>query len=158
MPWLKLAGCLTVLCVGAAAAVSAVGFERRRLSVLDGWLELLFYIRSQIDCYLKPLDEILLDADERLLIACMASSKQRSLNGLLTSSAPWLDRESQRLLETMLRELGHSYREEQLKRCDFYAEALRSIREKVAAQLPSRIKLCVSLCLCAALGTVILLW
>ena len=155
---IKILGGILVLFAGGMAAVSRARFEKKRLAVLDGWLGLLLYIRGQIDCYLMPLDEILALADKTLLSSCMAKKEDTTLSAILASSSPYLDEESRRLLSALVREIGNSYREEQLKRCDFYIDALRTRREKTASELPARLKMGVTLSLCAAVGTAILLW
>lgn len=155
---IKLLGGGLILSAGSFAAYSAVRFEKRKLSVIDGWIDLIFHIRSQIDCYLMPLDEILACTDREILKACMCQTPHPSLSTLLESSSPYISNESKRLLSSFVKEIGGSYREEQLRRCDYYINTLRIIREKIADDLPARQKLCIALSLCAAAGTAILLW
>ena len=52
---IKLLGALLVLSVGGFSAFGTVRYEKKRILVLDGWIDLILYIRSQIDCYLTPL-------------------------------------------------------------------------------------------------------
>ena len=158
MPVFKLLGCLLVLSAGGLAAFSSVQYEKRRLSVLDGWIGLVFYIRSQIDCYLTPLNEILNGADRELLRACMGDGHCRDLQGILQNSQLYLGSEAQRLLSAFVRELGSSYREEQVKRCDYYITSLRTLRDKQMEELPAKIRVSVAICLCIAFGVAILLW
>ena len=155
---IRLAGALLVLAMGALAAYGAARAEKRRLEVLEGWVDLIMYIRGQIDCFLTPLDEILQNCDRRVLDACLAPENARDLETVLAASLPYLDADARHLLERFLREVGTSYREEQLKRCDYYLNALSVLREKRAAELPVRRRLLTSLSLCAAIGTAILLW
>lgn len=154
----KLFGVLLILGVGIFASVSAVRYEKRRLAVIDGWLDLIFYIRGQIDCYLTPLNEILLSGDRQLLDACMSPHNATDLHAILRASSVYLDGSAKRLLEGFVREIGSTYREEQVRRCDYYMTALRTQREKLSAELPMRLRLSVTICLCIALGTAILLW
>ncbi len=158
MVTLKLLGCLMILSAGGLAAFSAVKYERRKLSVLDGWIDLIFHIRTQIDCYLMPLNEILEGTDRELLHACMGDGAAGGLDTLLQNSQLYLGKEARRLLSAFVREIGTSYREEQVKRCDYYIASLRSLREKQMEELPARTRVCVALCLCAAFGIAILLW
>lgn len=155
--WKLLGGGLIVL-AGGIVAHQTVKREKKRLSVLDGWLDLLLYIRGQIDCYLMPLDEILAAADKTLLVRAGAVRATDSLRAIYASALPYLDAESGRLIASLIRELGTSYREEQVKRCDYYLGALQKQREKLAAELPARVKMYTTLSICAAVGTAILLW
>lgn len=155
---LKFLGAVLILTVGIFAAFVSVQYEKKRLAVVDGWIDLILYIRSQIDCYLMPLDDILSGGDRALFEACMSPSNAADLPAILDASGIYLDGDGKRLIESFVREIGAGYREEQLKRCDFFISSLRTQREKIAAQLPLRVRLCATLCICIALATAILLW
>ena len=155
---LKFLGALLILAVGVFAAFVSVQYEKKRLSVVDGWIDLILYIRSQIDCYLMPLDDILSGGDRALFEACMSPSNAADLPAILEASGIYLDGVGKRLIESFVREIGAGYREEQIKRCDFFISSLRTQRERIAAQLPLRTRLCATLCICIALATAILLW
>ncbi len=155
---LKFLGALLILSVGVFAAFVSVQYEKRRLSVVDGWIDLILYIRGQIDCYLLPIEDILSSGDRALLEACMSPSNAADLPAILTSCEIYLDGDAKRTLESFVREIGAGYREEQIKRCDYFISSLRAQREKIAASLPLRVRLCATLCICLALATAILLW
>ncbi|MBQ9784733.1 MAG: hypothetical protein IJW29_04450 [Clostridia bacterium] len=155
---IKLLGAALILAVGGFSAFSSARYEKKRLSVLDGWIDLIVYIRSQIDCFLMPLDAILQNGDRTLLDACMSPDDAVDLGAILRASSLYLDGEVKRLLENFVRETGSTFREEQLKRCDYYVSALRTQRERLAAALPARRRLSTALCLCISIGTAILLW
>ncbi len=150
MTALKILGALIILLSGGVGAFSAVRYERRRLRVLDGWIDMIRYIRRQIDCYLTPLSEI--------LEAFVPDHTPTDLSVLLDTSLLYLDTDSKRLLEGFIREVGGTYREEQLRHCDDCVAELRRKREKIAADLPMRQRLSVTLCACLSIGTAILLW
>ena len=159
MTWeLKLIGALLILGAGATVAKIRITHEKKKLWVLDGWLGLLRYTRAQIDCYLMPLEEIFRSADGELIRAAGAGSARRSQKELLDTALPYLEGESARLLRSWLHELGNGYREEQLRRCDYYLAALEKERERLATALPAKLKLCTATSICAAVGTAILLW
>ena len=155
---LKFLGALLILSVGSLAAFISVEYEKKRLSVVDGWIDLISYIRGQIDCYLMPLGDILSGGDRALFEACMSPSNAADLPAILDASGIYLDGDGKRIIESFVREIGAGYREEQIKRCDFFISSLRMQREKIAAALPLRMRLCSTLCICIALTTAILLW
>ncbi len=154
---LKLIGGGILLAVGAFSAYHTIRYEKKRLSVLEGWLDLVLYIRSQIDCFLTPLHEILA-AGEPSAPGTGIPDGTGNLSALLKASSVYLDEENRRFLEAFVREIGSGYREEQLHLCDYYIGVLRTRREKAAAELPRRIRACRALCLCIAAGSAILLW
>ena len=155
---LKLLGALLVLSVGVFSAFVSVQYEKKRLTVVDGWIDLILYIRGQIDCYLLPIGDILSGGDRALFEACMSPSNAADLPAILDASGIYLDSEARHTLESFVREIGAGYREEQLKRCDFFISSLRNQRERIAAALPMRVRLCATLCICLSLATAILLW
>ena len=154
---LKLIGSGMLLAVGAFSAYHTARYEKKRLSVLEGWLDLILYIRSQIDCFLTPLPEILAAA-EVAIPKDGSGGHCAELSAVLEASSVYLDAENRRLLEAFVREIGLGYREEQLRLCDYYIGVLRVRREKAASELSPRIRACRALCLCIAAGSVVLLW
>lgn len=155
---LKFLGALLIFAVGIFAAFVSVQYEKKRLSVVDGWIDLILYIKGQIDCYLMPLDDILSGGDRALFEACMSPSNAADLPAILDASQIYLDGDAKHTLESFVREIGSGYREEQLKRCDFFISSLQTQRERIAAELPMRVRLCATLCICLSLATAILLW
>ena len=155
---LKFLGALLIFAVGIFAAFVSVQYEKKRLSVVDGWIDLILYIKGQIDCYLMPLDNILSGGDRALFEACMSPSNAADLPAILNASQIYLDGDAKHTLESFVREIGSGYREEQLKRCDFFISSLQTQRERIAAELPMRVRLCATLCICLSLATAILLW
>ncbi len=151
-------GGLILLGTGGFAAFKAITYEKKKLSVTDGWLELLFYIRTRIDCHLTPIEQIFEEASPALLHACMGQDTDKTPAQLLKHSKAYLEEESVRLLDSFSREIGSCYREEQVKRCDYFISALRKIRDKQIAELPAKLKTRGALCMCGAVGLAILLW
>lgn len=154
----KLLGSLLILAAGGGAAFLSARTERRQLTVLDGWIDLIALVRARIDCYLTPLDEIFSALDPDLVRRCGGTLPCRSCAVLLRSASPELSSEGRRLIGAFVTGIGDGYREEQVRACDYYLDALRELRKKTAAELPARIRVRVALCLTAALGAAILLW
>lgn len=155
---LKLLGSALLLLAGIGNGALAVGREKEKLAVLDGWIELLRFIQEQIDCYLTPVEELLLLADKALLEQCRCQRKDCGLDAGLQRSAPSLQAESLRLLSAFAKEIGGSYREEQIKRCNYYRQALLSVRQKQAEELRGKSRLYRGMSICAAIGAALLLW
>ena len=104
------------------------------------------------------MEDILSSGDRALLEACMSPANAADLPAILASCEIYLDGDAKRTLDSFVREIGAGYREEQIKRCDYFISSLRAQREKIAASLPLRVRLCATLCICLALATAILLW
>lgn len=155
---LKLLGSLLILLAGGTAARLSVKAETQRLAVLDGWIALLLYVRSRIDCFLMPQGEIFTSLDREQLARCGGSQACTSLGALFHTAKGQLAAESRRLIGDLLKEIGGGYREEQVRACDYCIGALREQRAKQAQELPAHVRVRVALSLSAAFSTVILLW
>ncbi len=155
-PLWKLFGAALTMGAGVFGACHASVREKKRLAVTDGWIELIDLIKVQIDCFLLPVDEIFATVPAPLLLRC--GEDARSPTALLEAARPYLDNETLRLLEGFVGALGGSYREEQLKRCEYTLSALRERRGQTATETANRIKLCTTLSVSAAVGALILLW
>ena len=153
----KILGVLLLLSVGGAAALICRRTELRRLRLLEGWIDLIRHVRHQISCYLLPLNEILSSVEPEGMEGCLASGEER-LRAILRAGERDLEGESLRLLEDFVSQIGKGYREDQLCLCDEALAALGALRDKMAAELPARLRVCTTLCLCAAAGGALLLW
>ncbi len=155
---LKIIGSVLILFAGGAGAVSLVRMEQQRLSVLDGWIDLLQFIRSSIDCFLAPMGEIFTKIDPDLFFACMGREKTKNFEELLAASRLFLCGDAHRQLRSFFREIGGGNREDQIKRCDYAIDALRTVRDKQAEELAPKQKAHAAICICAAFAVAILLW
>ncbi len=154
----KLLGALLTVGCGLATSFLLVKREKERLRAIDAWLVLLRYLRTQIDCYLLPIAQILEKAPQDFFLPLRGGARAESMEALLECSLPYLDAESAALLREFASEVGGSYREEQLKRCDHYLSCLEAQKERLSGELPKRTKLYHALFSCLSMGIAILLW
>ncbi len=154
---IRLCGVCCLLGTGILAALFSVREQKRRLSVPDGWIALIRYMRSEIDCFLTPVEEILRASQSPLLAFCKAEETV-TLSGLFCATEHYLSAEARRILSSFLKESGTLYREEQVKRCDDCLSALTRERERVFAALPGSLRVSVALSIALPLGAAILLW
>lgn len=156
---IKLLGSLLIALSGTYFSFSFCKFQRKRLQVLDSYISLLFFIKGQIDCYLRPISEILGMADERIIEGCgFKKSTPSSLTEMLPYSRIYLEDESRRLLYNFSEEFGSTYKDEQLKRCDYYIESLLVERNALCDEIPSRSKAGSALWMCTSFALMIMLW
>ena len=158
MTILKLLGVGLILGAGGAAASFGVRFEKRKLDVLAGWIRLIRYIRSQVDCYLLPMPQILERADTALLEECLCRQPKPDLPAVYHASQIYLDAEAQRLLSSFVREYGFETREELLRLSDYYMEALGQIRARRMEELRAKTRVIFAVCMGTAILISILLW
>ncbi len=154
---IRLCGVCCLLGTGILAAAFSVREQKRRLSVPDGWITLIRYMRSEIDCFLTPVEEILRASQSPLLAFCK-TEEAITLPVLFHATERYLSEEAGRILASFLKESGTLYREEQIKRCDDCLSGLTRERERVFAALPGSLRVSVALSLALPLGVAILLW
>lgn len=158
MLMIKLTGCALIIGGGLYMAISAKRFEKRKMKQLDAFIALIVYIKGQIDCFSAPVDDILRRADPELLMDCGCVGTPTGFSGLLENCEMLQNAEVRTLLEGFADELGGSFREQQISRCDYYLERLDAQRNSQLPESKKNTKLQAVLWLCAAAGVVTVLW
>lgn len=153
----KLAGSIFLCASGGFVSFYIKRFQKNRLLVLDGFVSLIFYIKGQVDCYSMPISEILSGAPRELLERCFWV-EDLGLCEMVDSSRAYLTDEGARLLYCFASEFGSTYRDEQIKRCDYYIEALCEERKNIAQDIPKKSRAYSALAICLSLGLAIMLW
>jgi hypothetical protein len=146
-----------VLCGRALCQKAETG-----LGQTEGYVALLKYIRNQIDCYLMPVDRILTGCDPGILLACGLPADTdlreiKSFSGLLDCCELCVSEETAELLRKFAGELGTSYRDTQLKICDYYIGKLSAERDRLQAELPARRKMIMTICICTFAGVAVIM-
>ena len=106
MTTLKFIGFLLILAAGGGAAALSVRTERRRLEVLDGWIDLIAYVRSRIDCFLMPQDVILASCGRELILRCGGTLPCHSFSALARAAERYLTPEGARLIGAFTHGIG----------------------------------------------------
>ena len=139
-------------------AISYSRFQTKKLNTIDGFTSLLFYIKGQIDCFARPRSEILATLPLDVFCACNCPRGAETLEEMVEASRIYLDEEPLRLLTSFAAEFGSTFREEQLRRCDYYISALSEERKRVFSQVESKSRAGSALWICACIGLIILIW
>lgn len=155
---IKLFGSLLIAASALTAAISNSRFQKKRLQTLDGFIALLLYIKGQIDCYALPLSDILSSLSLDIFYDCNCPEGAETLDEMIESSKIYLGEESRRLLESFSIEFGSTFREEQLRRCDYYITALNEQRRILSEETVKKSKVGTALWVCSSLGLLVLLW
>lgn len=136
MHFFRWLGVGVILCCGIFSGLFFAAFERRRLEQAEGFLSLLRLIRLQIDCFSAPVSRILAQCDKSVLAACGITTPQTDFKALLLDTKLYLSEEMCRLLTDFAGRLGGSYREEQLRCCEYYLARLAPYCDALRAELP----------------------
>ena len=157
MHFVRWIGAGALLFLGVVLGLIFSGFEKRRLDQAEGFLALLRYTRLQIDCFSLPIGKILATVEEKTLLSCGAAGRPQDFEGLLSGTTLYLSEEICRLLFELSARLGGSYREEQLRCCDYYIARLSPYCDSLRADLPRREKMALFLPPALAVALILLL-
>lgn len=160
MRFYKLIGALLLFAAGIFCGMALLAYFRRRCRQAEAFLSLLRYYRFQVDCFSAPQQAILASCDRNLLSSCGAPDTARpaDLGALLRSSRLYLPEEMRELLTALSRELGGSYRAEQVRCIDHYIARFTPLCEELCRELPKWEKLALLLPLSLSAAVLLLLW
>ncbi len=153
----KLIGLFFLLCSGILASIMLVRFEQKRCRQAEGFVALLRHIRLQIDCFSLPVSRILTTLPPQIREACDIPEGASSFPVLLTKTKLLLPTEACELLTAFGEDLGSSYREDQLRLCDYYIARLSPHCERIRAEQSRRIRLFLILPIALAAALALLL-
>lgn len=157
---LKLPGALLLSAVGVYGAILLNRRAERRIERIEAWIALLRLTKNQIDCYSLPAPEILARCDGTLLsrLGWREIDPPKSFSTLGDGvDRQELTEEGERIAVNFCEEIGKGYRAEQLHTCDYSIGLFCAERDRLLAELPRDRKRNVTLCMAAALGTVVVL-
>ena len=154
--------------IGAAlGVVSCLGVcfearraDRERMALLDGFLRLAVFMRSEIDCFLTPQGRILEKCGAGLLSDCgwHENVPPRDLSELLSVVGDRMEPQAYGILSSFAASLGRCFREEQLRNCDGCIDALTALRGRLETELPKRRRASLSIVICAAAAAALILF
>ena len=128
------------------------------LRLTDSWISLMRYIKGQVECFGMPLENILSKCDRMLLyeLGYKKESAPKDFSELI-SGCDMPDEETAGIISEYAKEFGKYYREEQLKRCNYFLSALEEKRKQNSEKLPQKKRLNTTLWIAGSLAVGILL-
>jgi len=156
----KLLGALLLTVTGGCGAWMLGHRDSIRIDRVEAWIALLRLTKNQIDCFSLPVPEILARCEPSLLtrIGWEGETPPPDFGAITASDAiGMLSMEGRRIACAFSEEIGKGYRQEQLRTCDYSIGLFSAERDRLLSELPKKRKRDTTLCMAAALGTVILL-
>ena len=141
MHFFKWIGGAALIAIGLLAAYLLAAFEVRRTEQAEGFLALLRHIRMHIDCFSAPIAQILSNVDPHTRKLCAVPDGVADFAELLQHTGLLFPLEIRTVLYEFSANLGKSYKEEQLRCCDYCIARLVPLCEKLREELPHRMKL-----------------
>jgi hypothetical protein len=155
---IKLIGSIILTLSGVGFALSHCRYQRKKLITIDAFISLIRHIKGQIDCYARPINEILATLPPEIYHGCNCSMGAESIEEMIDESKIYLDDEPLRLLRSFSCEFGSTFREEQLRRCDYYISSLGEKRGQIEKESEAKSRSGSALYICGALSLSLLLW
>ena len=96
---------------------------QRDIRIVDAYLSLLRYIRTQIDLYALPIGEIFEKCDKAMLFSCGWKGEELPKDFReLFLCGNIRDKMTKEIISEFCADFGRNYREEELKKCGFIQE------------------------------------
>lgn len=157
--WLfKLMGAMLLVYSGVATSCELNRRATAALTQNEGMLALLRTVRGQIECFARPISEILASCDAEMLFACgyRGEGMPSDLSTLL-KACRGSDVDTIRIVTRFAEEFGRGHREDEVRACDYTLELLEARRQTLSADLPVTKKRNTVLSVCGAMALALLL-
>ena len=151
-----LIGTATILACGIEGARRLNGMAQKEVSLIDAYVTLVRYITVQIDCFARPIGDILKNCDKKILETCGIQNEASDLFELF-SCCELSDKDALSIFGSFCSEFGKSYLDEQLKRCEICVSSLEKRKEELSSELQKKKKVNFTLCISGAICLIILL-
>ena len=157
--WLfKLMGATLLACSGLAVSHELNRRASAALKQNEATMSLLRAVRGQIECFARPIPEILAACEPSLLEECGYGGRDAPGDLLqLFLACQVYDAETLQIAVRFAEEFGRGYREDEVRACDYALSLLEERRARLAADIPTKKKRNTVLSVCAALAVALLL-
>ena len=154
----KLVGAGMLACSGIFMAYELNRHATAVLRQNEGMMALIRAIRGQIDCFARPISEILASCERQTLDACGYEDEEIPTDLLsLVERCRVYDAETRAIVLRFAGEFGRGYREDEVRACDYALALLEERRTAIAEALPDKKKRNTALAVCASLAVALLL-
>ncbi len=158
MNYFKIAGAILIILCSVGVAYILCANQEKKYRRLCAYIDLIRYIKVQIDCYCATLGEILTRCDKDLLLGCGCSYTVLDFSALLNNSDLCLDERAVKLLYNFDGEIGKGYKSSQIAVCDYYIKELSQIKDEAEKKLPNSKRVYSTVCICIGIMIVIILF
>jgi len=157
MNYYKIVGTVLIVLGSIGLAFLLCSHQEKKYRRLCAYIDLLRYIKIQIDCYCATIEEILCRCDKEIIKNCGCMCIVLDFSSLLNNSDLCLDEKAVKLLYAFNGEIGKGYKDSQIAVCDYYIKELCDIKDEWEKKLPNLKKVCTTVCICVGIMIVIIL-
>lgn len=154
---MKLIGAMLLVISSALLSVTLCTEARRRVRAAASLHAMMLFITNRVECFLQPVDTILLAYENDFLEECgfLPEVRQHGLSAAL--DRVHFNTEYDSALRRFAEQSGGGYKTEQLALCREFADFFREKADSAAAALPGRLKMGAGLPPLAAVSILLML-
>ena len=157
----KPLGAILVMACCFLASFSISSRAKKEIAELEAFILLIGRIRTDIACFSRPLCEIYagFEADVFEKSGFIKTLKEKGLSCAIeiTEHKFSLCEENMAIIKQFASTIGKSYKEEEIKTCDYYISQLSERHKVLKDSFPKRNKLSRSLCFLLGVSIIIIL-
>lgn len=150
------------LLVGSAVFYSWHKLRREKAykKILNECIDLLRYIYRNIECFQKPLPEIIGEYKSKYLDfgIFFSAVKETNMASAAEKMKVYLPVDAYHVMEKYIQSAGKGYKDEELQLCKYTCDTLQNISEKLDEDSRNHAKITKTLPLMFALSVVLLFW
>lgn len=138
---MKIIGAMLLVMSSALLSVTLCTEARRRVKAAAALHAMMLFITNRVECFLQPVDTILLSYENDYLEECgfLPEVRRHGFDAALDSVH--FNTEYDSALRRFAEQSGGGYKTEQLALCREYADFFHEKSESAAAALPGRLKM-----------------
>lgn len=159
MLYYKVIGSMSLLVSGLWVYSMHTSFQKRKLKQLDAYIKLISHIKTQIECYMLPINSIIGSCSLDLLKNCGIDDPKRikDLKELLNCANLILEKEIIELLYQFAEDFGMGYREEQLNSCERVISKMMTYRDEFQKKHEKDKRVSLAICMSLTLSLILIL-
>ena len=160
MIFVKVIGASIITITALFSYSNIIKFQKKRIKQMNAFIDLIDYIKNQVECFLLPLDQILRTCDKNLLNNCgfnLKHSNYKNMKELIASANFYCEEEVIELLNQFADTFGKVYLSEQIRSCEYFKNELIKIRNKNQEKDTKNQKIQLAVFLSASFSIIILL-
>ena len=135
-------------------------FQKKRIKQINAFIQLIEYIKNQIECFLLPIDVIIENCDRDLLKNCgiyKSNQKTDNLKELISSVVFYCEDKATNMIMQFAENFGRNYSREQIISCEYFKKELIKIRDSMLEKDAKNKKVQLAIFLSVSFSIIILL-
>lgn len=155
----KFSGGMSLLISALLIYLQSRNYTHKKIKQIDAFISLIEYIKNQIECYMIPIDKILMTCTRDMILACGLDENMfpRTLGELMSHTEFYVDNNTIDILYKFANEFGLAYKDEQIRACERSIKELLKAKERTSDKDSKDKKVHLAICLCLSFSLILIL-